>query len=382
MIPLLTARVPPAAERHVLDVLRSGYVGRKGPQVTAFEERLADLLRVNDPRRIVTTNSGTSALVIALRCANVAGGHVLTSPMSFVATATAIVQAGAQPVWVDVESQALQMSSEALSDTLNRMETLGLRPTAILPVAWAGFLPRMEDFTNRAEEYNLPVILDAAQALGAEYGGFGLHEVADYVVYSFAPTKHLTTGDGGALVCPDVVTADRARRLAWFGLDPMAGRPSDRDVPEAGFKAHMNNLAAALGCAGLEDIDGVLGTCRGNAEFYRAEFQDLHSGSTPVRYEPWIEGTTPAPYTFTLFTPWPEGLISALAAYGIEAGRPHHRNDVYSFAVGSGCLKLKALDNLHPQYVSIPVGWWVGAAERRQIADAVKVYTASREGVR
>lgn len=182
MIPLLQARIAPDASGRVARALESGYIN-VGENVAAFEAALARYLGAPE---VLAVNSCTSALVLALRLAlrtQTRRKRVYTTPMTFVATTTAICQVGAEPIWSDVERGSCQLSA-ALGGTL---------VDAIMAVAWAGWLPDLAALRAAADARKIPLILDAAQAFGATFQGKPLHAWADYTCYSFSPTKHLTS---------------------------------------------------------------------------------------------------------------------------------------------------------------------------------------------
>lgn len=354
MIPLLAARISPGALDFVAEVLASGYVGH-GTVVADFKDELAAWLMC-DADRLVLTNSCTSALYLAVL---LAGAHrIVTTPMTFIATAAAICHAGAVPVWVDCEPHSCQMSVQLAVDSR--------RPRPVLAVAWAGWSPRLDALRETTFRYSAPVILDAAQALGAQYEGRPIHAWADFTAYSFSSTKHLTTGDGGALICPDAETAARAERMAWFGMRRWRKEGErvavDQDVTEIGFKFHMNNLDAAVGLAGLTDLDAALARCRANAEFYRSR---LPLGAP--------QNETPSPWVQTLFVDDPRAFMDHAASCGVEAGQPHRRVDANSFD-GSRGIQLPNVDWAQAHYVCVPVGWWVTDDDRQAILDAIQSY--------
>lgn len=350
----MAARIPAGAEAAVGDVLRSGYIAGGGEAVERFERELAAWLDC-DPACLVTTNSGTSALFLALHVAGVRGGRVATTPMTFLATTTAIYQAGAQPEWMDVGERSCLVDRPPGG--------VRIPPAATMVVLWGGYVPDLDGFRR---DSLAPLIVDAAQALGAGHRGRPVHRFADFTCYSFAPTKHLTTGDGGAVVCRDPNAAERVRRLAWFGMRrqtfPPERYPSDQNVAEAGFKMHMNSLAAALGRAGLAGLDDALGRCRAHAARYSARI------GTERAYAP-----DASPWTYTVFLDDVPDFIATMEAEGVQVGQPHRRNDRNVFA--ARCARpLPNTEWAQAHYCSIPVGWWLTDADASRIADLVAAY--------
>lgn len=367
MIPLLKARIPDGAEQAVAEVLRSGYVGGAGKCVAEFERRLAEVLGVSDPACVVTTNSGTSAIFLALYLMRAPGWRVVTTPMTFVATTTAIYQAGMRPLWADVVPWSCQADAARVAQRLDESKQVA----AAIAVAWGGFLPDLRSIQAACVAHGVPLLIDAAQAFGARLAGRPLHEFADYVAYSFAPVKLLTTGDGGALVCRNRCQADHARRLAWFGMRrdvrPPERWPSDQNIGEWGFKMHMNNLTAALGLAGLDGVDEALARCRRNVEAYQCTF------SHRLRHEVVLADSDPSPYTYTVFVRDVPDFVSYMEARGVVVGQPHRRNDANDFAADERRM-LPQTDTVQRHYCSIPVGWWLTERDLYHIVQAVLDY--------
>lgn len=365
MIPLFNARIPTHAEKSVASVLASEYIGAGSPVVVEFQEALAEYLDV-DPQRVVLTNSCTAALTLALEVSEVRGSYVATTPMTFIATTAAIKHAQATPVWIDVEEQSCQMSARSAGE---RVQT-GV--SALLAVAWAGWLPDLSALRDVARQAGIPFILDAAQTFGA--GDFHLHDWADFVCYSFGPTKALTCGDGGAVICPDVRTADWIRRQTWYGMTRSHGLPNatEQEIRDLGFKCEMNALAAALGLAGFLGLDSALFRARDNACRYD---ESLFCKSLLLRS--W--GGEPNPYFYTLMVDDPSKFIAYMRDRDIEAGRPHRRNDCYAFnSVWPLRYEVPNVDFADAHYAAIPVGWWLSDDDVTCIIKAVLAYPGDR----
>lgn len=363
MIPLLQARVPPGAAARVSSALASGYINI-GERVATFERSLAERLGA---REVLATNSCTSALVLALRLALGDGagsvhGGVIASPMTFVATTTAIYQVGGRPLWADVDEMSCQMSA-ASAGTIRGA-------SAILAVAWAGWLPDLAALRALADEQGIPLILDAAQALGATFQGRPLYDWADYVCHSFSPTKHLTCGDGGALICRAPERAAEARKLAWFGMrrgtQGTERVPSDQDIAAWGYKFNMNEIAASIGLAGLDGLDGALARARSISGAYEA-------GMPFGNRERDMRDVLPSPWFYTIFVDDPDRFISHMAAAGVACSQPHRRNDAYPFTAP----ERRALPNVEwaqAHYVALPIGWWMSGADVKTVTDAACAY--------
>ncbi len=258
------AELGPAIEAAVLRVLRSGrYV--LGPECEAFERELAGLLGV---RFAVGAASGTDALVLALRAAGVApGDEVVTTPFTFFATVEAILLAGARPVFADVEPGGFNLDPAKLDGVVTT------RTRALLPVHVFGRCVDMAGIDAVAEAHGLPVVEDAAQAIGAVRGGRMAGAFGAAAAFSFYPSKNLSAaGDGGAVTAQDAAVAERVYLLGNHGSrerdrHELTGTTSRLDALQAAILrvklAHLPgwNAARAAVAAGygerLAGLDGV-----------------------------------------------------------------------------------------------------------------------------
>jgi dTDP-4-amino-4,6-dideoxy-D-glucose/dTDP-4-amino-2,4-dideoxy-beta-L-xylose transaminase len=346
MIPLFKVFMSPEAPARVADVLASGYIGQ-GQQVEAFEAALQELLRWPFPP--LTTNSCTSALDLALHLIGVGpGDEVITTPMTCTATNSPIVTRGARPVWADVDPLT------GLIDPVDVLRKLTPRTKAIMAVDWGG---APCDY-NTLKAFGIPVIQDAAHHLSPPQG--------DYACYSFQAIKFLTTGDGGCLVCPPQQT-ERARLLRWYGLDrrSKADFRCEQNIMEVGYKAHMNDIAAAIGLANIGGVEELIARHVLNAEYYQAKLAGV--ARPPWSYE--------SPYwLYTLLVEDRHGFISHMADQGIACSPVHARNDTHAaFHYPNG--PLPGVDHFASRNVAIPVGWWLSADDRRAVIDGVAAWS-------
>lgn len=243
-----------AAASRVLSYDANGrmYCGQ-GKLVDQLEREFAALLDVPE-EKVVTTNSCTSALGIALKLAGVEpGDQVISTPMTCTATSGAIVNAGAEIVWADVDEETGNI------DPTDVHRKVTAKTRAIVAVNWGG--RRCEYDALRA--HRIPIIEDAA------HGPFGGYQGGDYQCYSFGPIKHLSTVDGGALVTHRG-DHERAELLRWHGLSrrTKADFRCEQPIHEAGTKAHMNDFNAAVGLANINDLAWVVKQHRANAAYY------------------------------------------------------------------------------------------------------------------
>jgi dTDP-4-amino-4,6-dideoxygalactose transaminase len=224
----------------VADVLRSGWI-TSGPQVRTFEAMLSEYCGGRPVRALV---SGTGALELALEIAGVRpGDEVITTPLTWVATANVIVRAGARPVLVDIDPVTRLID-------LDRVEAaITPRTRAILPVDLAGFPVDRDRLAEIAARHRVRVIEDAAQSLGATWGGRRIGSFGDLVCFSFHANKNLTTGEGGCLVLNDAAEALRCERLRLQGVERLPD--GGQEVEVAGAKLNITDIAARIGIGQL-----------------------------------------------------------------------------------------------------------------------------------
>ena len=256
-IPLARPSIGEREAELVLATLRSGQLSL-GPRLGEFEEAFAARLGVEHASAV---SSGTAGLHLALRAAGVeAGDEVITSPLSFVASANAIVYEGARPVFSDIDPLTLNLDPEAAA------AAVGPRTRGILPVHIFGYPGYLPAFERIAAERGLFVVEDACEALGAQHAdGAPVGARGNLAVFGFYPNKQLTTGEGGMVVCPDAETKvlidsernqGRAPDMGWLDHDRL------------GFNYRLSDLACALGVAQLERLEELVAARRTLAVAY------------------------------------------------------------------------------------------------------------------
>ncbi|WP_227818028.1 DegT/DnrJ/EryC1/StrS family aminotransferase [Nitrogeniibacter aestuarii] len=356
----------------VREVLESGFVN-EGVQVTEFQKALTDFLGT---RNLVLTNACTSALTIAYKLAGVEPGtEVVTTAMTCVATNTPIVNLGANIVWADIDP----LSGSIIPSDIERKITD--RTRAIAYVNWAGTPCDLEAIYEVGQRHGIPVIQDAAHAFGAKWKGKSVCHFADFTCYSFQAIKHLSSGDGGAIVCRDDEHYVLARKLKWFGYDREAakdekgewkGQRWSADIlpEEVGYKFNMNNVSAAIGLAQMPHIEGLLGAHRANGAVYNEAF------AATALIEP-IKVPADAISSYWVYTCLFSGtesqrdaLIERLNAEGIAAGLVHLSNDIYT-AFQPFEADLPGTREFGRRQISLPCGWWMSEADCRLVADRV-----------
>lgn len=257
MIPLSVPEIRGQEWEYIKDCLDTGWVSSVGSYVTRFERECA--ARAGRKYAVATVN-GTAALHIALLVAGIQPGDgVLVSDLTFIAPANAIRYAGANPVLVDAAPHDWQIDVNRIRDFLRRGERERHKIKAILPVDILGHPVDMPALIELAREFDLIVIEDASEALGAPVG-----RLSDIACFSFNGNKIITTGGGGMIVTDREDWAEHARHLTTQAKSDAIEYVHD----EIGFNYRMTNVAAAMGCAQMEMLDEFLAIKRANAATY------------------------------------------------------------------------------------------------------------------
>lgn len=273
MIPL---SVPNTGEKELealKEALNSGWLAH-GKKNIEFEQAFASYVGV---QKAISLNSCTSALFLALKALNITGEVILPS-FTFVATANAVVTAGATPVFVDIDYHTCNIDSTKIEARITS------KTQAIMPVHYAGQSCQMDAIMDLAARYQLVVIEDSAETLGGTFkgkktGSFGIG------CFSFFPTKNITTGEGGMLTTNDLELAAKVRALAGHGIEETTLQREKKEKPWlraatlAGYNFRMSNILAAIGVEQLKKLDAMNAARRQHAEYLNKylnrEFLDL-----------------------------------------------------------------------------------------------------------
>lgn len=389
MIPLFKVFMSDKAPEEVSNVLMSGFIGQ-GPKVEEFEGLLKNYF---GNQNVVTTNAATSAEHIAIHMMkrsekNVESYHgvcfvekewkgiepgdeILTTPLTCTATNWPILANGIKLKWVDVDQNTCNMDL----DDLERKITP--RTKAIMVVHWGGYpvdLDRLRDIqlkTQRLYGFKPAIIEDCAHAFGSSYKGQKIGSHGNICTFSFQAIKHLTTGDGGCVVFPHENQVKRAKLLRWYGIDRDDNRKDFRcenDIPEIGFKMHMNDINAAIGIKNFFPVvEENLSKTIDNANFYNEELSNV-PGVTLLENKSDRQSSY---WIYTIKVERQSDFVRKMKECNIMVSRVHERNDIHSCVSEFRC-HLPSLDKLVKEMICIPVGWWVTPEDRQYIVDCIK----------
>lgn len=367
-IPLSVPVVGSHERERVLEALDSGWIAPAGPQLDAFEQLAAER---TGRRRAVGVSSGTAALHLALLVAGVRpGDHVICPTLSFVASANAIVHAGATPVFVDCDDSG-NADPTLAGEAVENMERAGRRIGAILGVDVYGKIADHERLADIGARHGIPLIVDAAESLGSSRAGrpAGSHGLVSAV--SFNGNKIATASSGGVVLSDDDQLADHARHLATQAREPGA----HYEHREVGYNYRLSNLLAALGLAQLERLDEFVAARRAHRALYRELCEQVDGltilGGRDQGDNCWLTSLV-LESERTGITP--ELLREELAAAGIEARpvfAPLHAQPVYTDAARFPRLLSGTAERLFSTGISVPSSPFSSPAQILEVCERI-----------
>lgn len=228
---------------YIQEAIDRNWVAPLGFNVDAFEEDIKKYIA--QPKEVTVVSSGTAAIHLALTCLGVGkGDEVICQSFTFIASANPIIYLGATPVFVDSETDTWNMSPDLLRAAIeDRIEKTGRKPKAIVVVHLFGMPAKMDEIMEVADSYDIPVVEDAAEAMGSRYRGRMCGTFGDFGIYSFNGNKMITTSGGGALICPDKSTKEKALFYATQAREP---EPYYQHKV-TGYNYRMSNICAGIG---------------------------------------------------------------------------------------------------------------------------------------
>lgn len=362
-IPLFKVFLPPRAALmpRLEEILYGGQISEGAP-VVEFEQRFGSL--VGSPN-ILSFYSGTAALHGALVLAGVQpGDEVISTAMTAEPTNMAILHAGGKIVWADVDPANGNLSAAAVANKITD------RTRAVMVVHYGGVPAPIKGIREAAAARGIPVIEDAAHALGARYAGVPIGTHSEFVMFSLQAIKHMTTVDGGMLACNGADNMEallaKGRRFRWFGIDRAASR-TEVDVAEVGYKYHMNNVTATIGLAQLDHIAPVISRHIANGQY----FDQVLQGIPGLQLCTWEACAEPSYWFYTVLVEEREKFSRHLTVHGIANSQAHKRNDLHSVFASSRC-ELPGVDDFFRSMIHIPCGWWVDNERREYIVDVIR----------
>ncbi len=370
------------------DTINTRWIGQ-GPKVDEFEKQFAKKFNAS---YAVAVNSGTAALHLAYVLAGIDGGQVISPVLTCTATNHALLHQDAIIHFCDVDPSSLNPDPSHARRLCEKHDIC-----AIVAVHIGGDPCDIRGFLDVGEEYNVPVIFDAAQALGAKYNGVDIcswNNCGFATCYSFQAIKHITTGDGGMLVLPtvgrgeglkwargvdsEIQTYDRAKRLRWFGIDreakakdydwqPMVGRKITSNQKENGYKYQMTDLDACWGLVGLKEVSRTASLRKQLASLYREQLEGV-DGIEFLRED--TDRWKSSHWLFGILVEERENFCKFMKSRGVETSVVQVRNDVND--VFGGKQDLPGMDKVEDKYIYLPLHTAIEKDDVEQICDIVK----------
>ena len=354
---------------YVQEAFRSNWIAPVGPLIGEFE---AALTKVTGIEHALALSSGTAAIQLALIVLDVsAGDEVICSSFTFAGSCNPIVYVGASPVFIDSEEQTWNMDPGLLEKAIEeRIKAVGKPPKAIILVHLYGMPAKLKEIMTIAARYKIPVIEDAAEALGSTYDGRPLGSFGDIGIFSFNGNKIITTSGGGSMVSKKKTLIDRARFLATQARDPAP----HYEHSSIGFNYRLSNVCAGIGLGQLKVLDQRVSARRANFEHYRSllgEFPGLRFINEPsiAKSNRWLT-------TILLNHPQGDGLPEKvrkhLEAANIESRplwKPMHLQPVYRSAIA---YLNGVSENLFKSGLCLPSGSSLSPDEIQRISELVR----------
>jgi len=362
-IPVCAPKLDELDVKLVSECVRSGWISGTSEYVNRFEEKFAEYCGC---KYGVATNSGTTALHLALATLDVTeGDKVIIPTFTMIATANAVTYTNAKPVLIDSESKTWNIDISKIEEKITN------HVKAIMPVHTYGHPADMDPIVELAEKYSLYVVEDAAEAHGAEYKGKKVGSFGDLGCFSFYANKIITTGEGGIIVTNDEDLAEKAKWLRAHAF----GRQGKHFYHKAlGFGYRMSGLQAALGLAQLERIDEFVSIRRNNAKLYNALLSELEDKITLPPEASWAKNVYWM-YSILLkdsFGMSREVFMKKLELEGIETRTffyPIHAQPIYAKYRGE---KFPVADDLSRRGLNLPSGNNLTSEDVTRVSDCIK----------
>jgi pyridoxal phosphate-dependent aminotransferase EpsN len=352
----------------VMDAFASNWIAPLGPHVDAFESEFAEA--VNVPYA-VALSSGTAALHLALIVAGIGpGDEVLTSTLTFSASVNPIRYVGATPVLIDSEEESWNMDPGILEDVLRTRARAGRRPAAIVVVHLYGQSANLDPIVALCSQYGVPLIEDAAEALGASYRGTQPGTVGRAGIFSFNGNKIITSAGGGMLVTADEAFAHHVRKLSTQAREPAP----HYEHAEIGYNYRLSNVLAAIGRGQLRVLADRVASRRHNFEAYVAELEGVpgltfQPEAAWGRHTRWLTCLQVDPEEFGADR---EAIRLTLEDENIQSRplwKPMHRQPVFAACEIAGG---RVADRLFERGLCLPSGSSLHEDDRARVVDAVR----------
>ena len=363
-IVLFYPHVSELAKSYVMETLDSRWIGQ-GPKVKVFEENFSKKFGSNSPA--IAVGSGTDALHLSYMLAGLKSGDEVIAPLfTCTATNTPFLYMGVKINFADIDINTMNMDINHVRHLIND------KVKAIICVHYGGLPCDMDELQSIADEWNIPIIEDAAHAVGARYKGIDIGSISDFTMFSFQAIKHITTGDGGMLIIKDKALVEKAERIRWFGIDRKSKQAGiwENDITEVGYKYQMNDIAAAMGIASLDEFDEQSKIRKKLFQIYEEELvgcdrlRVVGSGYKDREHAAWL---------FTVIVEDRYKLQEKLRDNNIESNQVHFRNDRYSiFKEFTDGKVFPNMDKVEDDYLVLPLHTKMTVEDVKKVCRVIK----------
>lgn len=347
-ITLFYPHIPEKAKERARKTLNTRWIGQ-GPQVDEFEKDFEK--KISYKHKAIAVNSGTSALHLSYILAGIKDGDEIITPVfSCSATHTPLLYQRAKIIFADIQSDTLNINSKHVEELMNE------KVKAIVCTHYGGLPCDMDELQAIARKWNVPIVEDAAQAIGASYKGKNVGNISEFTAFSFQAIKILTTADGGMMTIKDPLLEEKAKRIRWFGIDRKA-KFDDRwkkDIWEVGYKYQMTDISAALGIEALKQLNKTLRHHREKFELYKEELADIPG----IKFIGEKGDRKSSCWLATTIVERRDDLKRKLKEHNIESDPVHYRCDRYT-VLGGRVDNCPNMDSLEDKYLVLPMHYYV-----------------------
>ena len=329
-----------------------------------FEKKFAEKFNLSN-KKCVLLNSGTSALTLAYRLMNLKkNDEVISSPMTCPATNEPLFNSNIKVKFADIDNDTGNLNLDHVKKLINK------KTKAIIAVHWGGQPVDLIRLKKIIKNKNIKIVEDAAHALGAKLNNNYIGSHSDFVCFSFQAIKHMTTGDGGMLVCKNLGDANLARKLRWFGISRnYIGNKWKQDIKESGYKFHLNNLASIIGIEQLKTIKKKIGIHKFNGKYL-----DKNIKNEKIQLIKRLKNSESAYWMYSILVDNKINFKKYINSKGIRCDEVSFRNDKYTIFKKYKVSTLPGTDYFDKHMVNIPVGWWINKKQIAYIAKKINEY--------
>ena len=358
--------IPKNSASAIKKVLSGRWIGQ-GPMVERFEKKFSRMFAKNNP--CIATGAGTDALHLAYILSGLKFGDEVIAPV-YTCTATNIpfLYMGIKIKFADVDPITMNISVESVKKLITN------KTKAIVCTHYGGLPCDMDELKKIASQKKIPIIEDAAHALGATYRNKPIGSLSEFTMFSFQAIKHITTGDGGMLCIKNKKLLDKARRIRWFGIDREGKQKGTwkNDIYEVGYKYQMTDIGASIGFESLKNFKKVINHRR---KIYEIYLNELSKNNNIICVQDDDKRKKHAAWLFTILLEKKDFLQKKLREKGIETNQVHFRNDKYSvFKKFVKNSKFPNMDYIENKYLVLPIHLKVKISDAKYICQLISKY--------